>query len=74
MKEIVNLIAKTQKLIKNSEYCSVKLHGVSCSRADLENIVFYAEKYQRNGNIYGLMNPCGATKEVFDKLKINLVD
>lgn len=69
-KTIISLRAKVKKLIENSEYRSVKLHGVSCTRSDLETIEFYAEKLERDGNYNGLMNPVGAPKEVFDKLNI----
>jgi hypothetical protein len=50
---------------------SKKLHGVSCSRADLEIIEMYADLYLRQGNINGLMKPMGNVKEVFDKANIN---
>lgn len=73
MKEVIKLVAKAQALINTSEYRSVKLLGVSCSRSDLEMVVHYGETYQRNGgNINGLMNPCGNVKDVFDKAKIVL--
>lgn len=68
--KIKTLRKKVQTLIQNSEYRSVKLHGATCSRSDLENIEFYAEKIERDGNYNGFMKPCGATKEVFDKLGI----
>lgn len=69
--KIKTLRKKVQTLIQNSEYRSVKLHGATCSRSDLENIEFYAEKIERDGNYNGFMKPCGATKEVFDKLGID---
>ena len=68
--KIKTLRKKVQTLIQNNEYRSVKLHGATCSRSDLENIEFYAEKIERDGNYNGFMKPCGATKEVFDKLGI----
>lgn len=70
MKEIIKLRAKVQGLINTTEYRSVKLHGVSCSRADLETIDMYAEKYQQQGNFNGFMEPCGNVKAVFDKINI----
>lgn len=70
MKTIIKLIAKIEGLINTTEYRSVKLHGVSCSRADLEIIKDYTEKYLQQGNINGFMQPCGNVKEVFDKLNI----
>ncbi len=70
MKKVETLIAKVENLIRNSEYRSVKLHGVSCSRADLEMIQMYAENYQKNGSFSGLMAPMGNVKAVFDKLEI----
>ena len=73
MKEVNKLIAKAQALINNSEYRSVKLLGVTCSRSDLEMVVFYGETYRRNGgNINGLMKPRGAVGDVFEKTKIVL--
>ncbi len=67
-KKVYTLRQKAQNLIMNSEYRSVKLHGVSCSRADLETIVFYADTLLKNGNINGLMEPCGNVKDVFEKI------
>lgn len=70
--KIKTLRKKVQTLIQNSEYRSVKLHGATCSRSDLENIEFYAEKIERDGNYNGFMKPCGATREVFEKLGIEI--
>lgn len=70
MKEIIRLIAKVDGLINTTEYRSVKLLGISCTRADLKTIKMYAEKYQQQGNFNGFMEPCGSVKEVFDKLDI----
>jgi len=67
-KKIYTLRQKAQNLIMNSEYRSVKLHGVSCSRSDLEVIVMYSDTLLRNGNINGLMEPCGNVKDVFAKV------
>lgn len=71
-KALKALKQKTEKLILNSEYRSVKLHGVSCSRADLEIIVMYADTLLKQGNINGLMEPCGNVKEVFVKANIKV--
>ncbi len=70
MKKVEQLIADVKKKILNSESRSVKFHGVSCTRADLEIIQMYAENYLRNGSFAGFMAPMGAVKEVFDKLDI----
>lgn len=70
--KIKTLRKKVQTLIKNNEYRSVKLHGATCSRSDLETIELYAEKIERDGNYNGLMKPCGATREVFEKLGIEI--
>lgn len=67
-KKIYTLRQKVQTLIANSEYRSVKLHGVSCSRADLETIELYCDTLLRNGNINGLMEPMGNVKDVFNKV------
>jgi len=69
MKEVKKLIAKIDTLISKQEYRSVKLHGVTCSRSDLEMTKFLAESYELNGNFNGL-NVWGASKEIFDKLNI----
>ena len=70
MKEIIKLKAKVQGLINTTEYRSVKLHGVSCSRADLETIKMYSERYMQQGNFNGFMKPCGNVLDVFNKLNI----
>lgn len=67
-KKIYTLRQKVQTLIANSEYRSVKLHGISCSRADLEMIELYADTLLRQGNINGLMHPSGNVKGVFEKI------
>ena len=67
-KKIYTLRQKVQNLIANSEYRSVKLHGVSCSRADLEMIEMYSDTLLRQGNLNGFMEPCGNVKEVFAKI------
>ena len=71
-KKIIALKQKTQKLILNSEYRGVKLHGVTCSRADLEQVVFLADILLRQGNLNGFMAPCGSPKEVFAKAGIEI--
>lgn len=43
MKEAQKLLSKVLGLISKQEYRSVKLHGVMCSRADLEMIQMYCE-------------------------------
>jgi len=67
-KKIYALRQKAYNLTMNSEYRSVKLHGVSCSRSDLETIIMYADTLLKNGNINGLMEPCGNVKDVFAKV------
>jgi len=67
-KIIYTLRQKAQNLIMNSEYKSVKLHGISCSRSDLEMVVMYSDNLLRNGNLNGLMEPCGNVKDVFTKV------
>jgi len=67
-KKIYTLRQKAQNLIMNSEYRSVKLHGVSCSRSDLEMVVFYSDTLLKNGNLNGLMEPRGNIKDVFEKV------
>jgi len=66
-KKIYTLYQKVQSLIASSEYRSVKLHGVSCSRADLEMVEMYCDTLLKNGNLNGLMNPSGNVKDVFEK-------
>ena len=63
---------KVQKTIDNSEYRGVKVHGVTCSRSDLEMIVFMLDVFLRQGNINGLMAPCGNVKDVIEKAGISL--
>lgn len=67
-KKLSTLRQKIQALIANSEYRSVKLHGVSCSRADLEDTEMYIDTLLRQGNVNGLMEPCGNVKAVFEKI------
>jgi hypothetical protein len=64
---------KVQNLINNSEHRGVKVLGVTCSRADLEMIVDYLDRFLRNGNINGFMYPCGNVKEVIEKAGIELI-
>ncbi len=71
-KKINALRAKVQKLIENSEYRGVKVHGVTCSRSDLEMIVFMLDIFLRQGNLNGFMAPCGNVKEVIEKAGIEL--
>ncbi len=74
MKKIINLKAKVEGIINTSEYRGVKVLGVTCSRSDLEMIIFYLDTYLRQGNINGLMEPRGEVKEVLQKAEINLED
>lgn len=67
-KKIYTLRQKAQMLIESSEYKSVKLHKVSCSRSDLELIVFYSDVLLKQGNVNGLMEPSGNVKDVFEKI------
>ena len=70
MKKVNALLSKVTNLIKNSEYRGVKLHGVTCSRADLEMIQFYCEALLR-GESLGRYIICSEAKNVFDKVGIN---
>ena len=70
MKTVTTLLSKVKTLIMNSEYKSVKLHGISCSRADLEMIQFYCEALLRSENLSRYI-VCSTAQEVFDKLGIN---
>jgi hypothetical protein len=67
-KIIYTLRQKAYNLTMNSEYKSVKLHGISCSRSDLEMVVFYSDTLLKQGNLNGLMEPSGNIKEVFAKV------
>lgn len=69
-KKLIALKQKAENLIRNSEYRGVKLHGVTCSRADLELVVFFIDTFLRQGNLNGWMSPCGNVKDVFDKVGI----
>jgi hypothetical protein len=69
MKKVNVLLSKVTNLIKNSEYRGVKLHGVTCSRADLEMIQFYCELLL-NGQDLSNYIVCSQAKVVFDKLGI----
>ena len=69
-KKLLNLKAKIQGIINTSEYRSKKLNGVLCSRADLEITELYIDTYIKQGSFNSLMKPCGATKELLDKLGI----
>lgn len=66
------LKAKVENIIKNSEYRGVKVLGVTCSRSDLEGIVFMLETFLRQGNINGFMPPRGNVQEVIEKAGIDL--
>ncbi len=66
--KIYTLRQKAQNLIMNSEYRSVKLHGVSCTRSDLETIVMYSDTLLKHGNLNGFMEPRGNIKDVFAKV------
>ena len=70
MKKVNELLTKVNNLIRNNEYRSVKLHGVSCSRADLEMIQFYCEALLRGESLIGYII-CSEAKKVFDKVGIN---
>lgn len=67
-KKVYTLRQKAQNLIMNSEYRGVKLHGITCSRADLEMVVMYYDTLLKQGNINGFMEPCGNVKDVFEKI------
>ena len=67
-KIIYTLRQKAYNLTMNSEYKSVKLHGISCTRSDLETIVMYSDMLLKHGNINGFMEPCGNAKDVFAKV------
>ena len=65
------LKVKVQKTIDNSEYRSVKMLGISCSRSDLEMIVFILDIFLKQGNINGFA-VYGNSREVIEKAGINL--
>ncbi len=62
---------KVQNLINTSEYRGVKVLGVKCSRADLEQIVFISDILLQQGNLRGYV-VYGETKQVFEKAGIEL--
>lgn len=64
---------KTQKLKKEiekklanwNERSLFTIKGVrNLSRSDLDTLVLYADQYERQGNLDGLMPPVGGVKEV----------
>lgn len=69
-KKVQTLLAKVKSLILNSEYRSVKLHGVSCTRSDLEMIQMYCE-YLLNGESLTRYTVFETAKQVFDKVGID---
>ena len=69
MKKVEKLLSKVKNLIQNSEYRSVKLCGVSCSRADLEMIQMYCEMLLNGENLNNyIVQP--QAKEVFNKVGV----
>lgn len=60
------------KIKKWNERSQFTLKGVkNLSRADMDMLEMYANHYiQNGGNFYGLMEPMGEMKEVFEKYKI----
>lgn len=71
-KKVKTLLDKVTKTIQNSEHRGVKVHGITCSRADLEVIQMYCEMLLKNGNINCFMAPRGNVKEVIEKAGIVL--
>ena len=70
IKKVKTLLAKVLHLIQNNEYNLVKLHGVKCSRSDLETIQFYCEALLRGESLtrYIVME---SVKPVLDKVGID---
>lgn len=71
MKKIQALLDKVIGLIQNNEYRSVKLHGVSCSRADLEMIQMYCETLLRGDSIRNFLM-LGDSKAILEKAGIEI--
>lgn len=64
--KLIDLIDR--KLSNWDERSQFTIKGVSnLSRSDMERLKLYAEKYSKQGNFNGFMNPMGATKDVLDK-------
>ena len=62
------LIDSVKKKIANSEYRTVTMNGVkNLSRADLEEIIMYAEQIRDKGSYDGFMQPRGGVGEVLKK-------
>jgi len=70
MKKVNTLLLKVKNLIANNEYNLVKLHGVSCSRADLDMIQMYCEMLLRGESLSNKII-FGEAKQVFDKVGID---
>ena len=70
MSKVQQLKNKLAKAIADSEYRSVKIMGVLCSRADMEIAVDYCDRYLANGNLDGVMPPSGNVKALFEKIKL----
>lgn len=60
------------KIRKWNERSMFTLKGVkNLSRADMDMLEMYANQYiQNGGNFYGLMEPMGEIREVFEKYKM----
>jgi len=50
MKKVEELRRRVQELMKSSEHRSQKLHGISLTRAELENISDLCDLYIEEGN------------------------
>lgn len=73
MKNKINALRKkVQNKIETSEYRGVKVNGVTCSRADLEMIVFTLDIFLKQGNINGYVIYGSNVKEVIAKAGIVL--
>lgn len=74
MKNAQKLIKDVEKKIINwNERSQFKLKGIgNLSRADMDEIIFYAETFIRSGGcgFTGLMEPMGSLKQVLDAYDI----
>ncbi len=71
-RKLLALRAKVNKLIDSSEYKSVKLYGISCSRSDLEMVIFFADILLRQGNINGYCIYNNDIKKIFAEAGITI--
>jgi hypothetical protein len=73
MKKVTTLLAKVKNLILQGEYRSVKVHKVSCTRADLEFIQDFCEKLLRGEtNLKGRYIISREVQNVFENAGIEI--